>query len=176
MQKGNSCISVWIIFNSSNSCRDTIFNSFKISGHKSKTHIYNLLFCLLDNNIPANATKIGDGVKTDNLSQIGHNVQIGDNTLICAQVGIAGSSIIGKNVVLGGQTGVSDNIFVGDNVITGGATKVLSNIPSGRVMLGYPAMKMETQLEVHRNLRKLPRLLKDLSDLKKAVFKSSKID
>ena len=46
-------------------------------------------------------TKIGDGVKTDNLSQIGHNVQIGDNTLICAQVGIAGSSVIGKNVVLG---------------------------------------------------------------------------
>jgi UDP-3-O-[3-hydroxymyristoyl] glucosamine N-acyltransferase len=121
-------------------------------------------------------TKIGDGVKTDNLSQIGHNVQIGDNTLICAQVGIAGSSIIGENVVLGGQTGVSDNIFVGDNVITGGATKVLSNIPSGRVMLGYPAMKMETQLEVYRNLRKLPRLLKDLKDLKKAIFKSSKID
>ena len=121
-------------------------------------------------------TKIGDGVKTDNLSQIGHNVQIGDNTLICAQVGIAGSSVIGKNVVLGGQTGVSDNIFVGDNVITGGATKVLSNIPSGRVMLGYPAMKMETQLEVYRNLRKLPKLLKDLKDLKKAVFKSSKID
>ena len=121
-------------------------------------------------------TKIGDGVKTDNLSQIGHNVQIGDNTLICAQVGIAGSSVIGENVVLGGQTGVSDNIFVGDNVITGGATKVLSNIPSGRVMLGYPAMKMETQLEVYRNLRKLPKLLKDLKDLKKAVFKSSKID
>ena len=121
-------------------------------------------------------TKIGDGVKTDNLSQIGHNVQIGDNTLICAQVGIAGSSVIGKNVVLGGQSGVSDNIFVGDNVITGGATKVLSNIPSGRVMLGYPAMKMETQLEVYRNLRKLPKLLKDLKDLKKAVFKSSKID
>ena len=91
-------------------------------------------------------------------------------------MGIAGSSVIGENVVLGGQTGVSDNIFVGDNVITGGATKVLSNIPSGRVMLGYPAMKMETQLEVYRNLRKLPRLLKDLKDLKKAVFKSSKID
>jgi UDP-3-O-[3-hydroxymyristoyl] glucosamine N-acyltransferase len=72
---------------------------------------------------------------------------------------------------LGGQSGISDNIFVGDNVITGGATKVLSNIPAGRVMLGYPAMKMETQLEVYRNQRKLPRLVKDLAKIKKAVFK-----
>ena len=63
-------------------------------------------------------TSLGDGVKADNLSQIGHNVQIGNNTLICAQVGIAGSAIIGNNVVLGGQSGISDNIFVGDNVIT----------------------------------------------------------
>ena len=121
-------------------------------------------------------TSIGNGVKADNLAQIGHNVQIGDNTLICAQVGIAGSAMIGKNVVLGGQSGISDNIFVGDNVITGGATKVLSNIPAGRVMLGYPAMKMDTQLEVYRNLRKLPKLVKELTKIKKAVFKSTKID
>ena len=79
-------------------------------------------------------------------------------------------------MVLGGQSGISDNIFVGDNVITGGATKVLSNIPAGRVMLGYPAMKMDTQLEVYRNLRKLPKLVKELTKIKKAVFKSKKID
>ena len=121
-------------------------------------------------------TSLGDGVKADNLSQIGHNVQIGNNTLICAQVGIAGSAIIGNNVVLGGQSGISDNIFVGDNVITGGATKVLSNIPAGRVMLGYPAMKMDTQLEVYQNLRKLPKIVKELAKIKKSVFKSSKID
>ncbi len=121
-------------------------------------------------------TSIGNGVKADNLAQIGHNVQIGDNTLICAQVGIAGSAVIGNNVVLGGQSGISDNVFVGDNVITGGATKVLSNIPAGRVMLGYPAMKMDTQLEVYRNLRKLPKLAKELAKIKKAVFKSTKID
>ena len=121
-------------------------------------------------------TLIGNGVKADNLAQIGHNVKIGDNTLICAQVGIAGSAVIGNNVVLGGQSGISDNIFVGDNVITGGATKVLSNIPAGRVMLGYPAMKMDTQLEVYRNLRKLPKIVKELAKIKKAVFKSTKID
>lgn len=121
-------------------------------------------------------TKIGNGVKIDNLTQIGHNVIIGDDCLICAQVGVAGSTRIGNNVVLGGQTGVSDNVFIGDNVITGGATKVLSNIPAGRVMLGYPAMKMDTHIEVYKSLRKLPRLLRDVTNLQKAIFNADKKD
>lgn len=117
-------------------------------------------------------TVVGDGCKFDNLAQVGHNVKIGLNCLICAQVGIAGSSVLGDNVVLGGQTGISDNLFIGDNVITGGATKVLSNIPSGRVMLGYPAMKMETQVNIYKSLRHLPRILKDIAQLKKTILKS----
>jgi UDP-3-O-[3-hydroxymyristoyl] glucosamine N-acyltransferase len=121
-------------------------------------------------------TAIGNGCKFDNLAQIGHNVVIGDDCLICAQVGIAGSSRVGKNVVLGGQTGVSDNLFIGDNVVTGGATKVLSNVPAGRVMLGYPAMKMDTQLELYRQLRRLPRLITDVAKLKKAVSKPGPSD
>ena len=86
--------------------------------------------------------------------------------MICALVGIAGSSTLGDNVVLGGQTGVSDNLFVGSNVITGGATKVLANVPAGRVMLGYPAMKMQTQLDIYKNLRRLPAVVKELARLK----------
>ena len=121
-------------------------------------------------------TQIGNGVKTDNLSQIGHNVVIGDDCLICAQVGIAGSSVLGRNVVLGGQTGVSDNITIGDNVITGGATKVLSNIPSGRIMLGYPAMKMYSHIETYKALRRLPRLMRTVSELQKTVMNLSKKD
>jgi len=121
-------------------------------------------------------TQVGSGCKFDNLAQIGHNVVIGTDCLICAQVGIAGSSRIGNNVVLGGQTGVSDNLFIGDNVITGGATKVLSNVPSGRVMLGYPAMKMDTQLDLYRQLRRLPRLIADVARLKKAVSKPDPSD
>ena len=117
-------------------------------------------------------TIVGDGCKFDNLAQVGHNVKIGVNCIICAQVGIAGSSTLGDNVVLGGQTGVSDNLFIGDNVITGGATKVLSNIPAGRVMLGYPAMKMDTQLDIYRSIRRLPRILKDIAQLKKTISKS----
>jgi UDP-3-O-[3-hydroxymyristoyl] glucosamine N-acyltransferase len=121
-------------------------------------------------------TVIGNGCKFDNLAQVGHNVVIGNDCLICAQVGIAGSSRIGNNVVLGGQTGVSDNLFIGDNVITGGATKVLSNVPAGRVMLGYPAMKMETQLDLYKQLRRLPRLIADVASLKKSVSKRGSSD
>lgn len=118
-------------------------------------------------------TVIGNGCKFDNLAQIGHNVVIGNDCMICAQVGVAGSTRIGNNVVLGGQTGVSDNVFVGDNVITGGATKVLSNVPAGRVMLGYPAIKMDKQIELHKLLRRLPRLFSDVAGLKKGVSKSN---
>ena len=121
-------------------------------------------------------TRIGNGTKIDNLVMIGHNVEIGTDCLLCGHVGIAGSTRIGNNVVLAGQTGVSDNIFIGDNVITGGATVVLSNIPAGRVMLGYPAMKMETTMEVFKGMRRLKRLFDDVAQLKKNVSKPGSND
>ena len=115
-------------------------------------------------------TTIGDGCKFDNAAQVGHNVTMGRDCLICGHVAIAGSARIGNNVVLGGMTGISDNIFVGDRVITGGATKVLSNVPAGRVMLGYPATKMDTQIEIFKSLRRLPRMLREVAALQRAVF------
>ena len=114
-------------------------------------------------------TVIGDRTKIDNLVQIGHNCVIGTDCLICGQAGLAGSVTVGNNVVLAGQTGVADNIFIGDNVITGGGTKLLSNVPAGRVMLGYPAMKMDAQMDVYKGLRRLGRLFADVADLKKTV-------
>ncbi|SFN38150.1 UDP-3-O-[3-hydroxymyristoyl] glucosamine N-acyltransferase [Roseovarius lutimaris] len=116
-------------------------------------------------------TTIGTGTKIDNLVMIGHNVSIGTDCLLCGHTGIAGSVRIGNNVVLAGKTGVSDNIFIGDNVITGGGTIVLANIPAGRVMLGYPAMKMETAIGAFKGVRRLRRLLDDVSSLKKTVSK-----
>jgi UDP-3-O-[3-hydroxymyristoyl] glucosamine N-acyltransferase len=121
-------------------------------------------------------TRIGDRVKFDNLVHIGHNVVIGNDCLICGQVGIAGSTQVGNNVVLAGQTGVGDNLFIGDNVITGGATKVMSNVPAGRVMLGYPAVRMDSHIESYKALRRLPRLFRDVAAIQKAVFKSDKSD
>jgi UDP-3-O-[3-hydroxymyristoyl] glucosamine N-acyltransferase len=105
-------------------------------------------------------TVIGSGTKLDNMVHIGHNVQIGRDCLLCGQVGIAGSSRIGDRVVLAGQCGVNDNIFVGNDVIAGGGTKIFTNAPAGRVLLGYPAVKMEVHLEMQKALRRLPRWMK----------------
>jgi UDP-3-O-[3-hydroxymyristoyl] glucosamine N-acyltransferase len=114
-------------------------------------------------------TSIGSGTKLDNLVHIGHNVQIGRDCLLCGQVGIAGSARIGDRVVMGGQCGVNDNIFVGDDVICGGATKIFTNAPAGRVLLGYPAVKMETHVEMQKALRRLPRLASRVAALEKGV-------
>ena len=115
------------------------------------------------------ATKIGSGTKLDNLVHIAHNVEVGRDTLLCGQVGIAGSSRIGDRVVLGGQCGVGDNLFVGDDVIAGGATKIMTNAPAGRVLLGYPAMKMDTHVDAQKNIRRLGRLYAQVAELREAV-------
>ena len=103
-------------------------------------------------------TRIGRGTMLDNLVQVGHNVQVGEDCLLCGQVGVAGSTVLGNRVVLGGKAGVADNLTVGDDVIAGAGTIILSNVPGGRVLLGYPAVKMDTQIEIHKALRRLPRL------------------
>lgn len=122
------------------------------------------------------ATRVGNRTKIDNLVHLGHNVVVGDDCLICGQVGIAGSTQVGNRVVLGGQVGVSDNIFIGDDVVAGGASKILSKVPAGRVILGYPAMKMEQFIEAGQNWRRLPRLMEDVRALKKAVSKDAADD
>lgn len=121
-------------------------------------------------------TTIGSGTKLDDLVMVGHNVEIGEDCLLCAQVGIAGSSRIGNRVVLAGQCGVNDNIFVGDDVIAGGASKIFTNAPAGRVLLGYPAVKMENHIEMQKALRRLPRLAATVAALQKAVSKIGQSD
>jgi UDP-3-O-[3-hydroxymyristoyl] glucosamine N-acyltransferase len=114
-------------------------------------------------------TSIGSGTKLDNLVHIAHNVEVGRDCLLCAMVGIAGSVRIGDRVVMGGQCGVSDNIFVGNDVIAGGGTKILSNAPAGRVLLGYPALKMDTHIELQKALRRLPRLAARVAAIEAAM-------
>lgn len=126
--------------------------------------------CTIDNGTIRD-TEIGSGSKLDNLVHVGHNTRVGADCLLCGQCGISGSVDIGNNVVLGGQCGVVDNIFIGDGVIAGGGSKILSNVPAGRVVMGYPAVKMETHTEIYKVQRRLPRLMRDLDALKKAVFK-----
>lgn len=119
-------------------------------------------------------TTIGNGTKLDNLVHVGHNCRIGDDCLLCGMVGIAGSVTIGDRVVMGGRSGSFDNIVIGDDVVVGGGTLIMSNVPAGRAMLGYPGVRMDTQLEMYKGLRRLPRLAKTVAELQKAVFKSDK--
>ena len=130
--------------------------------------------CTIDRGTIRN-TVIGRGTKLDNQVHIGHNVQVGEDTLLCGQVGIAGSSRIGNRVVLAGQVGVNDNIFVGDDVIAGGGTKIFTNAPKGRVLLGYPAVKMETHVEIQKALRRLPRLGPRVAALEAVISPSSDV-
>lgn len=126
--------------------------------------------CTIDNGTIRN-TEIGNGSKLDNLVHVGHNTRVGRDCLLCGQTGISGSVDIGNNVVLGGQTGVVDNIFIGDGAIAGGGTKILSNVPAGRVVMGYPAVKMDLHTDMYKAQRRLPRLMRDVEALKKAVSK-----
>jgi UDP-3-O-[3-hydroxymyristoyl] glucosamine N-acyltransferase len=120
------------------------------------------------------ATRIGDGCKFDNLCHVAHNVVVGRDCLFAGQTGIAGSTRLGDRVVCGGQTGIADNLTVGSDVIFGGSSKVLSNVPSGRVMLGYPAVRMDQHIEMYKALRRLPRVLRRLaSGGQKAVSKDT---
>ena len=122
------------------------------------------------------STKVGNRTKIDNIVQVGHNCEIGEDTLICGMAGVAGSTRIGNRVVLAGKVGVNDNIFVGDDVVAGGGSKIVSNVPAGRVIMGYPAMKMDQFFEASRNLRRLPRIIEDVKALKKAVPNRSEDD
>ncbi|WP_172295210.1 UDP-3-O-(3-hydroxymyristoyl)glucosamine N-acyltransferase [Pseudoruegeria sp. HB172150] len=121
-------------------------------------------------------TSIGSGTKIDNQVHIAHNCEIGRDCLFAGQVGIAGSVKIGNNVTFGGKVGVVDNIFIGDGVVAGGATVIMSNVPAGRVILGYPAVKMDTHVEMYKALRRLPRLIDRLMERKKPVSNPDRTD
>ena len=99
------------------------------------------------------ATTVGTGTKIDNLVQIGHNVQIGNHCLLCAQTAVAGSVLIGHRTVLGGKSGVGDNLTVGTDCVIGGAAIVLSDVPCGSFMMGYPAQQMLAYRARERHLR-----------------------
>ncbi|GIT92170.1 UDP-3-O-(3-hydroxymyristoyl)glucosamine N-acyltransferase [Jannaschia pagri] len=114
-------------------------------------------------------TTVGRGTKIDNLVHIGHNNRIGEDCLICGQVGMAGGSTIGNRVVLGGQCGVNDNISIGDDVVAGGATKIFTRVASGAVILGYPAVKMDSHVASYKAIRRLPRLAEQVAELRKTV-------
>jgi len=115
------------------------------------------------------ATLIRRGVKIDNLVQIAHNVEIGENSVIMAQVGIAGSSRIGKNVILAGQAGVPDHIEIGDNAVVAAKTGITNNIPADTMVSGSPHLDIRTWRKAWVAIPELYGLLKEFRRLKKKV-------
>ncbi|MDT8342921.1 MAG: UDP-3-O-(3-hydroxymyristoyl)glucosamine N-acyltransferase [Thermohalobaculum sp.] len=111
-------------------------------------------------------TVIGAGTKIDNLVMIGHNVRIGENCMLCGQVGLAGSSTIGDRVVLGGKAGVADHITVGSDVVVAGGSLVGTDAAAQSVMLGVPALPRSKALEQMMAVRRLPRALEQLRELR----------
>lgn len=114
-------------------------------------------------------TLIRKGVKLDNLIQVAHNVEIGENTVMSAQVGVAGSEKIGSWCMVGGQVGFSGHHKVGDKVMIGAQSGILGDLKDGEVVMGYPAMDSKAFMKTAAIMRRLPEMYKDLNDLKKKL-------
>ncbi|AWJ90767.1 UDP-3-O-(3-hydroxymyristoyl)glucosamine N-acyltransferase [Azospirillum baldaniorum] len=115
------------------------------------------------------ATRIGSGTKIDNLVQIGHNVQIGTNCMLCGHVGIAGSTTIGDRVVLAGKVGVADHVKIGNDAVVAANSGVGTDIPAKAVYMGYPAVPRDRAFDQYKGLARLKRMHADVTDLKKRV-------
>jgi UDP-3-O-[3-hydroxymyristoyl] glucosamine N-acyltransferase len=116
-------------------------------------------------------TIIRRGVKIDNLVQVAHNVVIGEDSVLCAQVGISGSTKIGSNVTLAGQVGVVDHTEIGDNVMVGAQAGVTHRLPANQGYVGSPAMPHREFLRVNAVFSKLPEMRKILIDVEKRLKK-----
>ncbi len=114
-------------------------------------------------------TWIQRGVKIDNLVQIGHNVTVGEDTVIIAGVIIGGSTTIGKHVIIAGGAAVADHIFIGDGAIIGPLTGVGKPVAAGDVVSGAPHMPHRTWLRVHRVFPELPAINKKVRQLEKQL-------
>jgi len=113
------------------------------------------------------ATEIADGAKIDNLVQIGHGSKVGKNTLVCAQAGLAGSSVIGSDAILAGQAGVAGHCTLGDGVILTAQSGVSHDVPSGKMLSGSPAFENRSWLRAVAAFQRLPEILRRLNQLEK---------
>jgi UDP-3-O-[3-hydroxymyristoyl] glucosamine N-acyltransferase len=113
-------------------------------------------------------TRIGPGVKIDNLVQVGHGSKVGANTLLCAQVGLAGSSEIGKNSILAGQVGVAGHCKLGDGVIMTAQSGVSHDVPAGKMISGSPAFDNRQWLRSTAIFSRLPDLMRQLQRKQKS--------
>jgi UDP-3-O-[3-hydroxymyristoyl] glucosamine N-acyltransferase len=117
------------------------------------------------------STVIHKGVKIDNLVQLAHNVEIGENTVIAAQTGISGSTKIGKNCLIAGQVGIIGHLIIGDNVKIGAQSGIEHNIKDGDVFLGTPALEAGKTRRLYVYWRNFEQLVKKINQLEKLMKK-----
>lgn len=115
------------------------------------------------------STIIRRGVKLDNLIQIGHNVQIGENTVSSAQTGIAGTSKVGSNCFLAGQVGIADHVTIGNNVKVGSKSGLDKNVPDNEIRFGYPALPGMQYHRAANIFKRLPELDSRVRTLEKEL-------
>ena len=113
------------------------------------------------------STILKSGVKIDNLVQIAHNVVVGNNTCIAAQVGIAGSTIIGDDCLIGGQVGISGHLKIGDRVQMQAKSGVLKNIEDDSVIMGYPAFNYRDYNKSYVHFKNFPKIMNFINRLMK---------
>jgi UDP-3-O-[3-hydroxymyristoyl] glucosamine N-acyltransferase len=114
-------------------------------------------------------TRIGAGSKIDNLVQVGHGSTVGENTLLCAQVGLAGSTEVGDRVILAGQVGVAGHCKVGDGAVATAQSGIPNDVAAGAVVSGYPAMDNGQWLRSVAAFTRLPEMVRELRALKNAA-------
>jgi len=115
------------------------------------------------------STIIGKGTKIDNLVQVGHNVELGEYCILCAQVGIAGSAKLGKYTVLAGQVGIAGHLKIGNQVTIGSKSGVMHNIPDGEKWLGIPAQPDKQAKRIMIAMQRLPDLFKKIAAWEKKL-------
>ena len=119
------------------------------------------------------ATRVGRGVKIDNLVHLAHNVEVGEHSFLVAQVGVSGSTKLGQRVILAGQVGVAGHIELGDGVQVSAQSGVHRSVPAGQTVSGYPARPHREWLQLMGHLPKLPDLYQRVKQLERQVSQLS---
>lgn len=121
------------------------------------------------------STRIGKGVKLDNLIQIAHNCKIGESTVMASQAGVAGSASVGCHCMIGGQVGIAGHISVGDRVEIAAQSGIHKSVDSGKRLFGSPAVDFMDYVRTTSNIKDIPRIERRLREVERQLRESTKL-